>query len=252
VHGFDLLIHSGEDVGRHIIQLGTYEELDAKFLSSNIEPEDTCFDVGANTGFYTMLMASRAVRGAVHSFEPLPLNWHLMCAGCLLNGYRNVVLNKAALGDRVGDAQFSQSVDSAFSSFRSVGRRREAATIRVKVETLDGYLHGRALNKVDVMKIDVEGAELLILRGAKGLLSDPLRRPRLLMAELVATNLHAYGCSPEMLIDLLGKYGYSPHYVNTRGQLAVYSASKAADCYNVFFVQPSKDSFDKHPTAKKF
>jgi hypothetical protein len=72
------------------------------------------------------------------------------------------------------------------------------------------------------------------------------------MAELVATNLNAYGCCPEMLIDLLGQYGYSPHYVDRRGQLALYSESEAADCYNVFFVQPSKDSFDKHPTAKKF
>src|SRR5262245_18156961 len=112
-----------------------------------------------------MLMARRAPRGAVHDFEPVALIWHLLCAGATLNGFQHVVANCSAIGSEEGTASFSRSADGLYSSLIPVGRKPEAARTTVRVETLAGYLGRSGLARVDVLKVDVEGAEGLVLDG---------------------------------------------------------------------------------------
>ena len=147
-------------------------------LASQVQPGDVCLDIGANTGYYTALLARHAMLGAVHAFEPVPLNWHLLNSNVMLNDFANVHVNHCALGKAPGTAEFSQAADAAFSSLIAVGRRPEAKRFTVTIDTLDAYLARHSIQHVHVIKLDVEGAEKLVIEGAQALFSDAARRPR--------------------------------------------------------------------------
>lgn len=237
---FDLLVLMNEDVGRQIAYLHRYEARDSALLATLVKPGDICFDVGGNTGFYTMLMASCATAGQVHAFEPMPLNWHLLSSGVILNGFRHVTANNCALGAQSGLTSFSQSTDGAYSSLIAVGRKPEAEATKVMVRTIDDYLADTGLTRLDVLKADVEGAEALVIQGAAEVFSDPKRRPRIVLLELFDENLRVYGTSVTAVVEQMGLFGYAPYIVDVHAGLKPFGSEHHNHYYNVFFAaEPS-------------
>jgi FkbM family methyltransferase len=235
IMGIELLVLANEDVGRRIAFLKRYETRDAEFLVSTIRAGDICLDVGANTGYYTMLMGRAAAAGEVHAFEPVGINWHLLGGGVALNRLENVVTNNVALGAKPGETEFSQAIDGAYSSLLAVGRRPEHRQIKVIVDTIDAYSARCALPRIDVMKVDVEGAEALVIEGARRVLESDRRRPRVVMLELNSVNLAPYGSSIDQMVEKMAGFGYFPHIVDTTGRLSEYSAGHHDIFQNVFF-----------------
>ena len=234
IHGVDLIVPSNEDVGRLISYLGSYEPDETDFLIPSIRPEDVCVDVGANIGYYTMLMARAASAGTVHAFEPDPLCNALLHLNISINEFANVRLNPILLGAASGSMQFLRASDSGFSSLRDTGRRPIARTYRVKMDTLDEYLDMLGKGGVDILKIDVEGAEGLVLEGARRLLDDPHRRPRLILLELFEPNQRPFGSKVSEVVSRLGSSGYSP-FVVCSGMRMPYTAAHENIFSNVFF-----------------
>lgn len=240
VNGARLLVLANEDVGRRIALLRRYEPRDSGLLGRLVRATDTCVDIGANTGYYTMLMAARARSGAVHAFEPVRLNWLLLQAGVALNGWSNVVANQAAVGDRDGAIEFSEAVDGAYSSIVPVGRKAETRRIEVAIVRLDSYVRRHGL-RVDVMKVDVEGAEGLVLDGARALLGDAAGRPRTVVLELVDRNLEVYRSSIERILQRMAEFGYRPFYAGADGAAHAFERGHANVYENVFFAQRADD-----------
>jgi FkbM family methyltransferase len=240
VNGARLLVLANEDVGRRIALLRRYEPRDTALLARLVRGGDVCVDVGANTGYYTMLMAARARRGAVHAFEPVRLNFLLLEAGAALNGWSHVVANHAAVGDRDGTIEFSEAVDGAYSSLVAVGRKAETRRFETAIVRLDGYARRHGV-RPDVIKVDVEGAEALVLEGAAGLLADEATRPRAAMLELVDRNLAVYGSSVERIVARLADFGYRPFYAGEDGRARPFERAHANVYENVFFAQRADD-----------
>ena len=236
VRGAKMLVLANEDVGRRILLLRQYEPRDADLLARLIRPDDRCFDIGGNTGYYTMLMARAASKGEVHAFEPVPLNWHMLCSGVLLNKFTHVTVNKCAVGTSDGEMSFSEATDGAYSSLVPVGRKAERAQHTVSVRSLDSYLEEHAIPRIDVMKVDVEGAEPMVLEGAVGLLSDSHKRPRAIMMELHDTNLAAYGTTVFAMIAKLKALGYGAYVAPPDGAPRAFRDSDCNVHINVFFV----------------
>lgn len=235
VHNFDILVLANEDVGRSIAVYKKYEKRDSDLLKSIINDGDVCIDAGANVGFYTLLMATVTPNGMVHSFEPMPLNWYLLNASVCLNGLKNISLNKMALGQERGNSSFSAAVDGAYSSMVDVGRKGEASKIIVSVETIDEYITEQAIDKVDIMKVDVEGAEGLVLAGARKLfLSD--KKPRLVLLELFDENFRYYNTSIADVCVVMEEYGYLAYVVLDSGLIETFESKHYNKYYNVFFV----------------
>jgi FkbM family methyltransferase len=236
ISGRMLIVPRNEDVGRQLYLFGSYERRESTFIRDRVRPTDICFDVGANIGYHTTLMAQAAPAGEVHSFEPVPVNWHLACLNVLINGFQNVTNNNIALGDRQGRVAFSTATDGAYSSMVPTGRRAESSRIEVEVDTLDAYVHVRGLKRVDVLKVDVEGAEGLVLQGAQRLLSDPTRRPRIIMVELFDANHVQYQTSIGEIVRQMAEFGYSPKIVGPGGRLIDFEQCHWNVRPNVFFV----------------
>lgn len=156
------------------------------------------FDVGANLGYFTILAANicRGTRGTVHAFEMDPALVPLLRRSLDLNpGAGEVHVACAAVADRSGDiVEFSPSQPDNPSTNRllasgvSRGTPRSAPDLAIGL-SLDDYCERRAVIP-DLIKIDIEGAEVMALRGMERLLRD--RRPTLLL-EVHPVELRALG-----------------------------------------------------------
>jgi FkbM family methyltransferase len=170
--------------------LGTSEPLVQQALADLLRPGMTFYDVGANVGFFSMIAARRVGQsGGVHAFEPLPVNATALAHNVELNGFANVQLVEAAVGRETGRAELAVTEESVQAHLVAIASTVPTLrTIEVAVTTIDAEVAaGRPAP--DVVKIDVEGAELAVLEGMAATLEE--HRP-IVVCELHGT--HAEVC----------------------------------------------------------
>lgn len=140
---------------------GTYEREQTALFQRLLRPGATVLDVGANVGYYTLL-ASVLVgdAGKVHAFEPEPKNAEFLRRHVRINARRNVTVEQAAVSDRAGTARFESGTGSG------TGHLGDRGTLEVRTLRLDDYCARHALAP-SAIKIDVEGAEMSVLHGAR-------------------------------------------------------------------------------------
>jgi len=158
-----------------------FDALQVEMLASNIRPGDTVIDVGAHHGQYSILMAAFAgLCGKVISFEPDPYARQVLRRNICLNPtIKSPVVEEAALSDEIGESiLYSKGGNSQSSLVRSAVefyQGESSQPIRVHTIRLDSYLEQNRLTAPSWVKIDAEGAEIRILRGAPKLLAGPTR-----------------------------------------------------------------------------
>lgn len=146
--------------------LGSYELQKVRLILRRLQAGMTFVDVGANKGDFT-LIAARIVgpKGAVISIEPEPGNFEWLARSIDLNGYCNVRAERVALSDTEGTARLWLGEKSGWHTLfqRKDG---EGDSVEVATRTLDSLVAQMNVPRVDMLKIDVEGWELPVLRGA--------------------------------------------------------------------------------------
>jgi len=175
---------------------------DLGYVAANTKPHtrrwfrprrgDVVVDVGAHIGRFS-LAAARAGASVV-AVEPNPETFRVLAANVGLNGFRNVRLVNAALGEREGEAELHVPlVYHGTASLRGDWERRFATrTVRVRVTTLDGLVEYLGLERIDWLLVDVEGYELEVLRGGLGALGRVQRA-------IVEVSLGNLGAVPALL-----------------------------------------------------
>lgn len=236
INGYDILVFANEDVGRSICTLGRYELAETLYLQKMLDPGSVCIDIGANIGYYTLLLSQLASLGSVHAFEPIPLTAALLKTNVELNGFQNIHINQCAVADFAGVIPFSLSTDSAFSSLNHTGRKQLTDTISVTVTTIDDYIELKGIDRVDFIKADVEGAESLILSGATRLFSDANNKPSLVLLELYEENLKVFNVSVDLVVDKMYNFGYLPFVLSDSGNLLQLTDELKLSHYNIFFM----------------
>ena len=157
---------------------GVYDGLgNLEVLRRYVIPHSIALDIGANVDIYTLALA-RCVgpNGLVFSYEPCSMLRARLLRNIEINGARNVVLRTSAVGSRRGMAGFADLADATNIGLSHV---EESNQNKVAVTTLDHESLGFGENRISFVKIDTEGYELEVLRGAKVLLEK--HRPRLLV-----------------------------------------------------------------------
>jgi FkbM family methyltransferase len=235
VNDSELLVFCNEDVGRQIYFTRRYEIRETRWIKSVARPDWVLFDIGANTGYYSMLFATLAKRGAVHSFEPSELNWHMLTLTAAVNGFKNIHITKAAVSDTRGVASFDRANDGAYSSMKHTGRKPSDLIESVATIRLDEYVADQGIGRVDFIKIDVEGAEGLVLGGISGLLSSETLVPKWIMVELVDDNLRSFSTSALEIAALLRKAGYQSFTIDANGELVAADIVDTKKTYNFIF-----------------
>ncbi len=234
VCGIKMRVLAGDNIGRDVLAFGQYEELDTNFIRGIVKSNWVCFDVGANIGYWSLLLAGLCTEGEIHSFEPSPVPFSVLKDNIALNKYTNVRTNDVAMSNKPDKVRFFVSRDTGFSSLKDTSRKVIRKKIEVSCTTLDEYVLKNNVNKIDFLKIDIEGAEKLMLTGATDALKS--RKLKLIFIELINLNLSIFNESVESVVLLLKSFGYSPFVVDGKlNELRPFEKKDYDVIYNVYF-----------------
>jgi FkbM family methyltransferase len=207
-NGMKIRVAENDGVGRIILSRGYHEGETVEVLKALLAPGMVFFDAGAHVGQFT-LVGSQLVAdaGAVHSFEPDPETFRWLSLNVRHNKLSNVHLNQLALSNRTETRQFFLGSPEGMSS-NSLAMHKEYSGRKYDVHctTVDEYMKNKQIIGVDVIKIDVEGAELPMLRGASSLLERE-DRPFIII-EFEEGRQNAFGSSCAQLAEFLKQTGY--------------------------------------------
>jgi len=209
-NGMKILVVANDVVGQAICYSGFFEPESIPLYQRVLTERKVFLDVGAHVGQFTLL-ASNLVgpRGRVVSFEPDPLTFRLLRKSIALNKLTNVVAVRAALADvnAVLSFHLSQARNIGANSLRPPAQGLDArSSVPVECWRMDDFLQRNNIPKPDLVKIDVEGAELLVLDGARETLSGP-DQP-ILIVEFCEITLAQFGANCQQLAARLESFGY--------------------------------------------
>lgn len=216
----------GEHMGSQIFWRDHYSGDQLKVLDSLLRPGSVFVDLGANQGEFTVFAASRVGEcGRVFAFEPSPMVVQRLLRNVALNGFTHVSIEQMAVSDKPGHLDLFTPVDSfedgtinaGLPSLYSRAHGENNVATKVPVTTLDAWQRERGIERVDVIKLDIEGAELPALKGGEELIRR--FRPALII-ELNSKTCDAAGYTQDDLVDWLLGQGYSLSRIGANGSLS--------------------------------
>ena len=190
-----------------ISHYGTYEKLEAKIMEEKIKVGNITVDVGANIGLHTLNMA-RIVgnTGRVFAFEPDPSNFEILEKNVKINNYQNIILEQKAVGDKHGRTTLYQSDHPGMH--RIFPQTKQAkGQVQVELTSLDKYfIDSNLVDKINFIKIDVEGLEFSVLKGMKNILKN--NKKIKILFEFMPKNTMEAGFTPIELLNYLTSYDF--------------------------------------------
>jgi FkbM family methyltransferase len=210
----------------HYLRDGNPENYESALIEQVLKLGMTVVDVGANHGMFSLEAAHLIGRdGLVHAFEPTPRTRELLRSNLAANGLSTVKVFSSALGDASGTA--SLRVHNELSGLNTLAaldvtwnHQKLAADeiINVPVTTLSAHAAAEGLGHIDFLKIDVEGFELSVIRGARELLRE--KRIDLILLEIGDGTCATAGIEPIELLRELESLGYRLHSIDSDGRVS--------------------------------
>ncbi|WP_192346627.1 FkbM family methyltransferase [Algoriphagus sp. Y33] len=210
-----------KQMGNAIYWRGAHDWAPIFVLEKALKKGDTFIDVGANQGEYSLWAARKVgAKGRVVAFEPMQQLFDQLAENIRLNKsfHKTITPIKLGLSDQKGEVILYSSADSNEGTNTIYNTEKfSIESGKIQLDTLDEQLKSLKINKVDFLKIDVEGAELQVLKGALNTLKQ--NRPVILL-EINKDACIAGGYLPEDILTLLKPFNYSFSKVGLRGSLS--------------------------------
>jgi|SRR3972149_1725492 len=181
-----------------------FEANTVKLFAETVKPEMIVIDIGAYVGYFTLLAARRVgANGKVYAFEPEPKTYRFLKRNICLNEYKNVITVPKAVSNQSGTVKLY--INSSDASMTSLFRRKGShKAIEIECTTIDDFFHEQ---RVDVVKMDIEGAEPYALEGIRNTIE---RNPNLvLFVELNPVALKEAGSTSDKLKCMLEDLGFN-------------------------------------------
>lgn len=218
-----------------LYDIGGYENAETKLFESHINEGDVVIDLGANIGYYTLIATKLVgVNGIVYAFEPDPTNFSFLKKSVEINNYKNVICEQKAVSNENGKIKlFLHKFQTG--AYTIVGEGKNY--IEVEMVKLDEYFKDKN-NRVDIIKMDIEGAERLALEGMQKILS--VNKNIKIFSEIIPKQLEKTGISAK---DYL--------YMLTNACFSIYEIVEEKGRLPLKLIQPSEfDEFIKSITQK--
>lgn len=214
----DLRIRANLDdwLPRQIFMYGVYrvEEKHRDVMLARVRKGDTILDVGAHIGYYTLSFAKRAgVTGRVFAFEPSTPTYERLLENISLNDLPNIFPVKAAASDRAGNATINLAAGGNTGSTSLHFDSGAVGSERVETIAIDDFLTRHAIDEVNLIKIDVEGHELQVLKGLRRTLAAPASKAPDLFVEVNENTLRSATTPVEAIFDELAAAGYGAYRI---------------------------------------
>jgi FkbM family methyltransferase len=190
-----------------LLDFGSYETEETNFLKSVFRDGEVFLDIGANLGWYSLVLGRNCPGSRIYAFEPIPSTVAVLEKNIRLNRLENIETICMGMFNKEDELNFLFAPDvSGATSLKMAGQSRGRTAIQsvvCKTTTLDAFCASRNIVP-SLLKIDVEGAELMVIQGGEKILEST---PIILM-ELLRKWSREFGYHPNDVFTLLEKYGY--------------------------------------------
>lgn len=235
------------------IRTGSWSEPELELIPYAVEPGDTVFDIGANFGMWCYHLSPRVGNGKIYAFEPVPFTYKTLRHVARLLRFRNVQIVPKGCSDKAGEITFMVPVQdsgmvAAGLAYRG-GRNDDRAgketqvrwgstrDIKAEVISIDEYLP--SVERLSLIKCDIEGAELFAFRGAERMIDQHLPS---VICEINPWYLEGFGIRLDELTGFFFAKGYEIFRYrndNVRGRLYPVKVSEVEE-ENYTFIHPSR------------
>lgn len=203
---------------------GLLGQAERRFLEHSLSPDSVLIDVGANQGLYSLLASRLSPQGSIFAVEPDP-DLHLCLEqNIFTNGLKNIRAIRCAASDRPGMLRFAPGrLNRGDNRVQAQAQDQSSAvSFEVPANRLDDLVPA---TKVDLLKVDVQGWEIPVLKGAERILSE--NRSIIVLIEFWPFGLRAAGFEPPELLDRLKGHGFHLRRLGQKGRLEALAGSAA-------------------------
>lgn len=193
---------------------GIHEPLETKIFRNLLKRGDAVVDIGANIGYYTLIAAKKISKdGKVFAFEPEPYNFSILEKNIKLNRFNNIKAIKMAVSETKGKSNLFLSEEIGNTGSHTLQGKSNKTTL-VAVISLDEFF--KHSDKIDIIKMDAEGAEYSIF---KGMLNIIKRNHKIkIIMEFIPSNLKNFGIEPKHLLFLIERYKFIIYNIDEEHQ----------------------------------
>jgi FkbM family methyltransferase len=217
IHGNQMYLQSDSV---ELVGFGVLEPLVTEVFEKTVRKGYVVLDIGANIGYYTLIAARKVgVEGRVYAFEPELANFELLRKNVKLNNYRNVVLEKKAVSNKNGTSKLY--VDHTSTGGHSLTQKSNMS-IQVETVTVDSYFE--KMERIDLIKMDIEGAETLVIQGMSDVLNKN-KHLKIIMEFDIKAIKHA-GFTLRQLTEPLFNQGFRAYVIESGEKIDALSSLK--------------------------
>lgn len=241
--GFYMLLNPTEHIQQQLFWYGEYEKELGIILKKILRPDNVFLDVGANIGYFSLLVANYSPTIKVISFEPVSELFQKLNENISINSIKNITTVNTAVGDTNEEIEMFISANdnlgmSSFQQPENYSGKKE----KVKVVTIDDWFITSGLTKIDLVKLDIEGSELAALKGMRMMLQN--QKPALII-EINPETLSMFGLKPVDICDYLNRLNFDGYKILETGELEDLRQNEIDQTMNALFIHPEK--LDTYP-----
>ncbi len=227
-------------IGRDLFYSGHVEEVEISFVISALNDEKpVIMDIGANIGFHSLRWAQGISGAVIFAFEPSPWTFAVLSRNVERNSLSHrITVVPEAVSNSYGYSVFFQCEDNAFSSLKDTKRKKIVHSCEVPVTSIDNFVNKNGMDKISLIKIDVEGLEKEVILGGDTTIRNHL--PDLFVEIYGGTDSNS---DPAGTVDLIRSFGYKAFSLRC-GKAVPYSGH-SDDFYNYYFTVRDDGTFSR-------
>ena len=221
---FDFFVFS--DLTARILELdknGEWESIETKFILNNFPPNGVFIDVGANIGYFSLVVAKQFNNAKVYAVEPVSKTYEMLCKNIAFNQCQEKIIPiNSAVGNQQGVVDIIDNrgpKNHIFVDSLNLSKNQKYSHETAEVTTLDNTVNKLKISEIDLIKVDIEGYESYFIDGAKQTLSQlPL-----LLIEIQQKRSQIFGKQAKQVIESLLGLGYSYLVVSKNKNRIIYA-----------------------------
>lgn len=222
----------------YFFRIYEFEKHETNTWLSLLRPKQTILDIGANIGYYSLLAADKYSDVLIYSFEPAPLTFKSLTTNINLNDYNFIKTFNLGVSDNMGtfDLYLAENKNSGMNSM-AIPTGYSGKKISIQTVSIDDFKKDQNIKKVDLVKIDVEGNELNVLKGMRNTIKEDMP---IFCIEIMDENLRKFGHSSEDVFKLFNDNDYLCFECTKKGKHKQVLSPK--DIGLAFFVPMNSES----------
>jgi FkbM family methyltransferase len=228
-----------------------FEPAESRMMEKMFEGRKTFYDIGANIGWHSLNLSAKSRNANFYCFEPIPKTYEQLNENIRLNCADKISAFNIAISDKIGEQKFYYyAACSGNASAANLSDRSDVDEIICQQTTLDTFVLDNSLPPPDFIKCDVEGAELMVIKG--GFNTIKKHRP-IIMAEILRKWSSKYNYNPNDIFQLLYGAGYLAFTTDGANLFAFEKMTDSTNETNFFFLHSNqhKRLIDQHKHQEK-